>query len=189
MSKRLAGKNRLAAAVLLCATVPSIALGQEPGWHYSFLPGEGDRASVGCARDSTLNDYTCLAVRCEDDHTVGVYVHTTRPGGDVGRWEMTVDRDNRIALAEASAAPYRARFFQDSDWLLDRLRHAGYVYLRHSADVDAPFRVLSLIGSMRAITEALAFCAPRVSDAAAAELELPADAMAALDGIGSAAAA
>jgi len=161
VNKRMAGMGRLGAALLILALSGLSATGQEPGWHYSHLPGEGDRASMGCARDSTPDDYACLAVRCEDDHSVGVYVHSTRSGGDAGRWEMTVDRENRIAPAEPSAAPYGARFSADSDWLLDRLRHAGFVYLRHSGDTQAPFRVIPLRGSMRAITEAVAFCAPR----------------------------
>lgn len=135
---------------------------QEPGWHHSPLPGEGDRAALGCARGSEADNFTCLAVRCEDDFSVGVHVHGTRPGGDAGAWEMTIDRENRTPLAEESDAPYGAKFREDADWLLDRLRHGSFVYLRHADDEAPGFAFITLAGSFAAIHRALYHCAPRV---------------------------
>lgn len=99
----------LTAALALLAA-PAAA--QEAGWHYSPLPGEGDRATLGCARDSTPQNYACIAVRCEDDFTTGVHIHTSRPTGDVGRWAITVDKETRSFDAEA-AQPYGARLVGD----------------------------------------------------------------------------
>lgn len=149
---------------LLIAGLASWPLsGQEPGWRYSPLPGEGDRAAMGCDREATEKSFACLAVRCEDDFSVGVHVHSSRDDGDVGRWEMTVDRENFEGGAMASDAPYGARFGpEDAQWLEERLRQGTFVYLRHADDADSGFRFIDLTGSLRAINTALYYCAPRV---------------------------
>lgn len=146
-------------AALLASAAP--AAGVEPGWHYSPLPGEGDRAALGCSREATSTDFTCLAVRCEDDFSVGIYVHSSRPD-DVGTWDMTLDREVRSMRAERADAPYGGRFVADADWLLDRLRQGTFVYLRHAAAEGQPFAFIDLGGSLYAINDALAWCAPRV---------------------------
>lgn len=137
------------------------ALAQSPGWHYSPLPGEGDRASLGCARGSTAEEFTCLAVRCEDDFSIGVHVHASRAGMD-GRWEMTLDREARVLTEMAGPSPYRARLSDDEGWLLDRLRQGTFVYLRPAGDDDTGSAYIDLTGSFRAIEEALFWCAPRL---------------------------
>jgi len=135
---------------------------QEAGWQYSPLPGEGDRAAMGCAEGSTAADHACLVVRCEDDFSVGIHVHTGRHPDDTGLWDMTLDREDRRFEAVASPAPYGARIAADADWLLERLRHGTFVYLRHADDGHAGFRFISLAGSFQAIGEALYWCAPRL---------------------------
>ncbi|WMT88053.1 hypothetical protein NO932_05445 [Pelagibacterium sp. 26DY04] len=148
--------------LILGLASPPIA-GQEPGWGYSPLPGEGDRAAMGCDREATAEDYVCLAVRCEDDFSVGVHVHSSREQGDAGRWVMTVDRENHAAQAQVSDAPYGARFPDaDAAWLEERLRQGTFVYLRHEDDEGEGFRFIDLSGSLRAINTALYYCAPRV---------------------------
>lgn len=154
------GPYRAAALTLLLATT-SPALAQQPGWSWSPLPGEGDRASLGCARDSTAEDFTCLAVRCEDDFSTGVHIHASRPQGVDGSWEMTLDRETRNLVAEP-APPYGGRLLDPDGWLLDGLRHGTFVYLRHEDDVSAGFAYIDLGGSFRAIEEALLWCAPRL---------------------------
>ena len=148
------------ALILALCLVASPATAQEAGWHYSPLPGEGDRATLGCDRDATPDEFACLAVRCEDDFTTGVYVHTSRPLV-LGEWEMTLDRENAKLLAEASEAPYRGRFISDADWLLDRIAQGAFIYMRHADDRTGSFAYIDLSGSLRAIKGALAFCAPR----------------------------
>ena len=137
------------------------ALGQQPGWHFSPLPGEGDRASTGCASDSTPEDFTCLAVRCEEDFSTGIHIYASRPEGVEGQWELTLDRETR-SLAVIAAQPYGGRFEDEDGWLMDGLRHGTFVYLRHEDDADGAFAHISLAGSFRAIEEALQWCAPRV---------------------------
>ena len=157
------GPYRAAALSFLLLAPPSMA--QSPGWQYSPLPGEGDRATLGCARDSTETDYACLAVRCEDDYSVGVHVHTSRHPDDLGSWDMTLDRENRRLVAEPAEAPYGGRFIEEAEWLLQGLRHGSFVYLRHAEDEGGPFRFIDLSGSLYAINAALAWCAPRVPPA------------------------
>lgn len=154
------GSHR-AKVLILLAGLALPASAEEPGWHYSPLPGEGDRATLGCDREAAPETFTCLAVRCEDDFTTGVYVHSYRPD-DTGAWEMTIDRENRTPLAEATDAPYGARFLADGDWLLDRLRQGSFVYLRPADAGGQPFAFIDLTGSLLAINRALAWCAPRV---------------------------
>lgn len=140
--------------------VPASA--QESGWHYSPLPGEGDRASMGCGRDNTPEAFTCLVVRCEDDFSTGIHIHTSRAAGGGGAWEMTVDRETRVLAAKADGSPYAARFADPDGWLLERLRQGTFVYLRHENDAGAPYVYIDLAGSLAAINEALHWCAPRL---------------------------
>lgn len=141
------------------------AAAQSPGWGFSYLPGEGDRAAMGCARDTTPEVFTCLAVRCEDDFSTGLYVHSSRLGGDAGTWTMTLDREDKSFVALAPDSAYGAKIEKDADLLLDRLRYGTFVYLRHGEDENQAFAYIDLSGSMTAITEALYWCAPRVPPA------------------------
>lgn len=146
-------------AVLVVLATPVAA--QQAGWGYSPLPGEGDRAAMGCDRDATPQDFTCLVVRCEDDFSTGVHIHTSHPVA-LGEWEMTLDRENATFVAEQSPAPYGGRFVERADWLLDRIREGTFIYLRHLEDANGNFAYIDLGGSLFAVNRALAFCAPRV---------------------------
>lgn len=148
-----------ALTALLMLAAPAAA--QQAGWHYSPLPGEGDRAALGCASDSTPQIYACLAVRCEDDFSIGVHVHTSRPTGDGGRWAITVDKETRSFDAEI-AQPYGARLTGDFSWVLDNLANGAVAYLEPEDGLGVPVNHIALDGSLYAINAALAFCAPRV---------------------------
>lgn len=152
----------IAAAIWACALSAGAA---EPGWQISPLPGEGDRASLGCARDSTATDYACLAVRCEDDFSIGIHVYSNRARGTAGAWTMTLDREDRVFATLDLPSPYGARLDDPDGYLLDRLRHGTFIYLRHADDPHAPFRFIDLGGSFSSIAEALYWCAPRVAPA------------------------
>ncbi len=156
------GPHRTAALIGLTLLCVGPAAGQQPGWQYSPLHGEGDRASMGCARESNANEFACLVVRCEDDYAVGLHVYTSRPAGDAGTWEMTLDRETRLIDTIAGTSPYGARLDDPDGWLLDGLRHGTFVYLRHDDDMDKAFVFIDLSGSFRSIAEALHWCAPRV---------------------------
>jgi hypothetical protein len=146
-------------AALALLAVPTAA--QEAGWHYSPLSGEGDRATMGCALDSTPQNYACIVVRCEDDFSTGVHIHTSRKTGDAGRWAITVDKETRSFDAEA-AQPYGARLVGDFSWVLDNLANGAIAYLEPKDGLGVPANHIALDGSLYAINAALAFCAPRV---------------------------
>ena len=156
---KLPRRSIIALAVVAGVASPGIAL--EPGWHLSPLPGEGDRASMGCARGSTNTDFACLAVRCEDDYSAGIHVYSSRPDGDAGLWDMTLDREDRSFKTTDEASPYGAKLEDEGGWLLDRIQQGTFIYLRHAEDQDFPFRFIDLGGSFQAIAEALYWCAPR----------------------------
>lgn len=142
------------------------AVGQQPGWSYSPLPGEGDRATMGCADGSDSVEFTCFAVRCEDDYTTGIHIHTSRSQGDVGRWLVTIDKEERWVTAEADDSPYGARIVEDDfAWMLDRLQQGGLAHLHPEDDLILTRNRISLAGSIYAINRALAWCAPRVPPA------------------------
>lgn len=145
--------------ILTLLALPAMA--QEAGWHYSPLPGEGDRATLGCALNSSPEVYACIAVRCEDDYSTGVHIHTSRPEGDAGRWAITIDKETRAFDAEA-AEPYGARLVGDYAWVLDGLAHGAVAYLEPESGSGMPANHIALDGSLYAINAALAFCAPRV---------------------------
>ena len=134
----------------------------EAGWHYSPLPGEGDRASMGCARGSTETHYACLVVRCEDDFTVGLHVYSSSRDRVAGQWEITLDRETRQLTGIADDGPYGVRLVDPEGWLLDGLKHGTFVYLGVADSESAAFDFIDLNGSFRAIAEALYWCAPRV---------------------------
>ena len=149
--------------ITMLAVVPARA--QEAGWHYSPLPGEGDRATLGCASGSTAQDYACIAVRCEDDFAIGFYLHTSRPEGDAGPWAIDIDKDHGQFAAVADDAPYGARIEGDLVWLRDGLEQGAVAYLQPLFGRPLPYAVIPLGGSLTAITQALAYCAPRVPKA------------------------
>lgn len=153
------GPHRAAAlSLLFCAP----ALAQSPGWGFSPLPGEGDRAAMGCDRAARPDDFFCVVVRCEDDFSPGLHLYTSRVSGALGRWVLTLDREERqIEIAEV-VPPYSGRIVAADGWLLERIRQGAYIYLRHAQDDEAPFRFISLSGSLLAIEEALYWCAPRL---------------------------
>jgi hypothetical protein len=155
------------------ALTPTLA--QESGWHYSPLPGEGDRAALGCSYRANPQDFTCLAVRCEDDFTVGVHIHTSRADGDTGRWVLAFDEDAvRLPVtATADNSPYHARVGGDVTELLDALKNSGVVYLEPETG-PATERAISLNRSLTAINQALYFCAPKTPPAAASGDQVPA---------------
>ena len=146
--------------MLALALLTTPATAQEAGWHYSPLPGEGDRAALGCALNSTPETFACIAVRCEDDFTTGVHIHTSRPRGDAGAWAITVDKETRSFTAEATK-PYGARLIGDFAWVLDNLRNGAVAYLEPEDGSPMPANHIPLDGSLYAITGALAYCAPR----------------------------
>jgi hypothetical protein len=146
---------------LILALLALPAFAPEAGWHYSPLPGEGDRATLGCALNSTPGSYACIAVRCEDDYSTGVHIHTSRPEGDAGRWAITIDKETRSFDAEA-AEPYGARLVGDLSWVLDNLANGAVAYLEPEDGSAMPANHIALDGSLYAINAALAFCAPRV---------------------------
>lgn len=137
-------------------------MAQIAGWSYSPLPGEGDRASMGCDGEARADDFTCLVVRCADDFTITIHPYSSRQK-PTGIWQITLDREARQMQAIADETPYGAHFAVDGDWLLDRLRHGTFVYLRHESDADPGFAHINLSGSFRAIAQALYWCAPRIS--------------------------
>jgi hypothetical protein len=149
-------------ALLIGFATPTLA--QEAGWHYSPLPGEGDRAALGCSYDATPQRYTCLAVRCEDDFTVGIHIHTSRADGDVGHWTLEFDKEGQRfpVTTVKDNSPYHARIEGDPVPILDLLKNSGLVYL--DPDSGLPIdRAISLSGSLTAINQALYFCAPKTS--------------------------
>ena len=152
---------RLGVVLACCALSVAAAWAQVPGWHYSPLHGEGDRASLGCATGASPTRFQCLAVRCEDDFSVGIYVYTSDPWSNGGAWELSVDDQTFLAEAQSSIAPYSQRLVDAPDELLDHLRHGSVVYLRPDGAEDAPAFRVDLSGSMQAIDEALYYCAPR----------------------------
>ena len=164
----------LSLAVALALVSPAPA--QEAGWHYSPLAGEGDRAALGCTYGSTPERFACLAVRCEDDFSIGVHIHTSRAGGDKGRWDLEFDKEGEHfpVTAVADGTPYGALIEGDTGPLIEQLKNAGLVYLdpQDGLPID---RAISLSGSLTAINRALFFCAPRNPAAGTGDAAAPVD--------------
>lgn len=158
--KALPSLPLLVAVTSLAAAVPAAA--QRAGWHYSPLPGEGDRAAMGCALESDASTYACLAARCEDDFSVGLYVHTSLGPADIGPWRITVDKEERAFVGEATVAGYGARLTGDTDWLLDGLKQGAAAFLEAGGRASVPENFIPLDGSLYTINRALAYCAPRM---------------------------
>lgn len=150
----------LSGLVAALLTLPAAA--QQAGWHYSPLPDEGDRAAMGCGYGADREEHTCLVVRCEDDFTIGLHIHTTRPEGDAGPWRLDIDKESYPLRAESTpGSPYRARVAGDVSALLDGLKHGAIAYLDPLAGGQVSRNGISLEGSLQAIGRALYYCAPR----------------------------
>jgi hypothetical protein len=152
-----------ALGVVVALAAPTLA--QESGWHYSPLPGEGDRAAMGCTYGSTPEKHACLVVRCEDDFTVGLHIQTSRPEGDVGKWHIEFDKgDPRVDVTTvADGSPYDARIEGDVGPLIEALKNGAVVYLDPASGPPLE-RAISLSGSLYVINQALYFCAPKVPE-------------------------
>lgn len=151
------------AGLIAAWTLASGAPAQSPGWQHSPLPGEGDRAAMGCDQTSTPERFLCVVVRCEDDFSVGLYVHVDEPALASLGWTLDVDKQSfgiarRIA---APAAPYAARADGDIAPVLDALRHGAMAYVDIGTRPRPRSGAISLSGSSNAIGQALYFCAPR----------------------------
>ena len=152
------------AAVIAVALLGATgAAAQESGWHYSPYPGEGDRAALGCAYNSTPAIHSCVAVRCEDNFTVAVHLDTTRLGGDAGRWGIAIDDATFEVTASAVAgSPYGAMVEGDTADLLHAITNGVSMFLEPLDGAPVPNNGIGLSGSLNAINQALYFCAPRV---------------------------
>lgn len=153
--------TRLAGLLLLASAVPAVA--QESGWHYSPYPGEGDRAALGCSYASTPAHHVCIAVRCEDDFSTALHIDTTRLGGDAGRWSVTIDREHPIAVTAVAVegSPYGAKIEGDVMPIIEAIRNGNSFFLDPADGGPVPDRGIGLTGSLKAINQALYFCAPR----------------------------
>jgi hypothetical protein len=149
------------ATALVVALCCAPASAQDAGWHYSPLPGEGDRAALGCARGSDAATFACVAVRCEDDYDVGLHLFTSQPTGDAGDWRITVDEEFFDLRAVADGSPYGGRVEGDIGPVLDALKNGAVAYLTPSGRAELPLNAIPLTGSLYAINQALYFCAPR----------------------------
>jgi hypothetical protein len=153
-------------AILVALTFAALATpagAQEAGWHYSPLPGEGDRAALGCARGSDAAEFACIAVRCEDDFSVGVHLYTSRPGGDAGDWRISVDETSFDVAAASEASPYGDRVGGDVGPVVDALKNGAVAYLTPAEGPELSLNAIPLTGSLYAINQALYFCAPKTT--------------------------
>ena len=116
---------------------------------------------MGCDRDAVAGDFSCVVVRCEEDFSVGLHVYSSRRPNALGRWALTLDREDRQVEIVSYHGPYSGRILENEAWLLERLKQGAYIYIAHVDDKEAPFRFISLAGSLLAIEEALYWCAPR----------------------------
>lgn len=153
---------RLLAAAVIALSGVIAARGEEPGWQFSPLAGEGDRAALGCTKDSTSTSYTCLVVRCEDDFSVGLHIHTSRLGGGAGRWDLSLDKDTVPLVAVPDQSPYGTRAEGDLPRILDGLEQGLVAYLDPADGTPGNVSYIPLEGSLKTIRQALYFCAPRV---------------------------
>ena len=159
---------RTAAGAALIVLLAPAAFAQEAGWHYSPFAGEGDRAALGCAAGANASSFACVAVRCEDDFSVGLHIHTSRPGGDAGRWRLTIDEEQLDLEAGADGTSYHARVTTGAEAAIDRLRYGAVAYLDPLDGAPVPAEAIPLAGSNVAIAGALYYCAPRASPSSTA---------------------
>ena len=150
--------TRWALAIATLAALPAFA--QEAGWHYSPFDGEGDRAAMGCAYGADARSYTCLVVRCEDDMSVGLHIHTSRSGGDAGRWALDIDDVRHEIVAAAEGSPYHARIAGDGKPLIEAMKNGAVAYLDPLDGAAVTRSAISLSGSLHAINQALYYCVP-----------------------------
>jgi hypothetical protein len=163
---------RLPLCLTALCTLAFSALAQEAGWHYSPYPGEGDRAAMGCTRGSTPQKHACMVVRCEDDFSV--YVKTSRPEGDVGKWVVQIDDAAPLleTVPVAEGLPYGGKIVEtdtEIPTLVEALKQSAFVFIEPlDGEPPVPDGIIGT-GSLHAINQALYFCAPRNPPASSAD--------------------
>ena len=98
-------------------------------------------------------------------------IHTSRPGGDAGRWRLTVDEEQIDLDAAADGSPYHARVGTGADAAIDRIRNGAVACLHPHDGAAVSAEAIPLGGSYAAIGAALYYCAPRVPPASSASGE------------------
>ena len=157
-------RGRAVGTIISLALSMAPAAAQQAGWTYSPYAGEGDRAAMGCAFDSTPEVHACVVVRCEDDFTVAVHIDTTRPGGDAGRWSLEVDGVSfDLTAVVVAGSAYGAKLDGDVGQLIGAIRNGSTLYFDPRDGAQVPRNGIGLSGSLHAINQALFFCAPRTA--------------------------
>lgn len=124
--------RRIAAAAF--AVVPAFggsvpgAAASAPDFRWSAAPhdGEAQRSALGCSNGTNDDDWTCLAVRCEDDGTLGLY-YDLSAGGTNEPFAITVEGERFGVTPEPAPAgvPFTYRLVGNVPSIAKALQGAG----------------------------------------------------------------
>lgn len=140
------------------------AIAAESRWQPSPFEGEEKRAAIGCSDHATDEAWACIAVRCEDDGTIGLYAEIDGGGNGAGRWTLDVDGRGWEVYGDtgARAGLYTAHLLVAPDDLLVSLKKGRIALLDKRLQMADGFEIISLKGASQQIDRVLSACSRRL---------------------------
>ena len=147
--------------IALAATAAAVVA--QDAWQPSPFPGEEDLAVMGCSDSTNEEAWSCLAVRCENDWSLGLYAELTN---------LTLDGEFTLVVGEESfpvsgrtqeqSIPYNNRLDGEIPDILAAMKSAEAVVIDRPDDPLNPgFDTIPLRGAADAITALEARCTQR----------------------------
>lgn len=132
------------------------------GWDASSFPNEPRNPAIGCSVGADDDYWTCLAVRCEDNGTLGLYYEYS-DGGTNHPFSLMIDGEKFPVRPEAAGEgiAFPTRLTGDVVSIVSRLKAGNQVKLVDmTPPLNSGFDTILLRGSSRAIGAVEAACAP-----------------------------
>jgi hypothetical protein len=147
----------LSAIALAAATTAAVA---QDFWQPSPFPGEEDLAVMGCSDSTNEEAWSCLAVRCENDWSLGLYTELTN---------LTLEGEFTLVVGEVrfpvsgrmqeQSVPYSNRLDGDVSAIVAAMKAAEAVVIDRPRDPLNPgFDTIPLRGAAEAISALEARC-------------------------------
>ena len=150
----------LGAAACLLPLAAASGTAAENSWQPSPFPGESELAVMGCSDSTNEEAWSCLAVRCEPDRTLGLYAELTNLTLDDGfTLVIGAQRFEVSGRSREESTPYSNRLDGDVAAIVAAMECAEAVVIdRPQYPLNPGFDTIPLRGAAEAIGALEARC-------------------------------